>query len=594
MGFSPIDNMNSFLTEHMSIWTTAQELKTSNRGRSASNQSLLGIKKLRELILELAVRGKLVPQDPNDEPASELLKKIEAEKRKLIKEGKIKKQEVLPEVGDDEKTFDLPKGWEWVRLQQIIQISSGDGLIAANMNSDGTVPVFGGNGINGYHDKANLDKPTLVIGRVGFYCGSIHITPQSAWVTDNAFITTFSEENIYINFLYWLLKGTNLKENESATAQPVISGRKVYPIVVGLPPLSEQHRIVAKVDELMALCDELENQQTDSNIAHETLVASLLGSLTNAENSNSFDKSWQRISNHFDTLFTTEHSIDQLKQTILQLAVMGKLTQQNPNDKPARELLKKIAKEKAQLVKEGKIKKQNPLPEISDDEKPFELPKGWEFAKMDAICTLITDGTHLTPHYTESGRAFISAQNIKPFKFIPEKHRWVSEEDYQGYIQNRKPELGDILLTRVGAGIGEAAVIDTNLDFAIYVSVGLLKFNKENFFSNYLVVWLNSPLGRNHSEKNTYGKGVSQGNLNLSLIRNFPVSIPPLAEQHRIVSKVDELFALCDALKDRLVEAQTLQNQIAVAVVEQALNKKQAGKEFYPFNEQISMAAEPE
>lgn len=324
----------------------------------------------------------------------------------------------------------------------------------------------------------------------------------------------------------------------------------------------------------MALCDELENQQTNSNVAHEMMVAKLLGSLTNAENSNSFDESWQRIANHFDILFTTEHSIDQLKQTILQLAVMGKLVPQNPEDEPASELLKKIDKEKARLVKEGKIKKQAHLQDITEDEKPFKLPEGWKFAKMDAICTLITDGTHLTPHYTESGRAFISAQNIKPFKFIPEKHRWVSEEDYQGYIQNRKPELGDILLTRVGAGIGEAAVIDADLDFAIYVSVGLLKFNKENIFSNYLVVWLNSPLGRNHSEKNTYGKGVSQGNLNLSLIRNFPVSIPPLAEQHLIVAKVDELFALCNELKERLIEAQTLQNQMAVAVVEQVLQEK--------------------
>lgn len=156
-----------------------------------------------------------------------------------------------------------------MRLQQIIKISSGDGLTALNMDKEGKIPVFGGNGITGYHNKENVSKPTLVVGRVGYYCGSVHITPASAWVTDNAFVTTFSEENIYLYFLYWLLKGTNLKENENATAQPVISGRKLYPIVLGLPPTAEQHRIVAKVNELMSLCDAL---KTRINQAQTTQV----------------------------------------------------------------------------------------------------------------------------------------------------------------------------------------------------------------------------------------------------------------------------------------------------------------------------------
>ena len=222
------------------------------------------IDQLKQTILQLAVMGKLVSQNPNDEPASELLKKIAQEKAQLIKEGKIKKQKKLPKIRDNEKPFELPKGWEWARLHQIIKISSGDSLTAANMNKDGLIPVFGGNGITGYHNCSNVNEPTLVIGRVGYYCGSVHITPKSAWVTDNAFKTTFPKQYIFLNFLFWLLKGTNLKENENATAQPVISGRKVYPIVVGLPPTAEQHRIVAKVDELMALCDTLKDRLTDA------------------------------------------------------------------------------------------------------------------------------------------------------------------------------------------------------------------------------------------------------------------------------------------------------------------------------------------
>lgn len=147
----------------------------------------------------------------------------------------------------------------------------------------------------------------------------------------------------------------------------------------------------------------------------------------------------------------------------------------------------------------------------------------------------------------------------------------MSEEDYQEYIKNRKPEFRDILLSRVGAGIGEAALIDSDLEFAIYVSTGLLKPFKRFLLPEYLVLWLNSPEGRLHSEKNTYGKGVSQGNLNLSLIRSFLVSVPPLKEQHRIVAKVDELMALCNALKAHLADTKTTQIHLAGAVVEQAV-----------------------
>lgn len=144
------------------------------------------------------------------------------------------------------------------------------------MKVEGGIPVYGGNGVTGYHDKKNIDKATLVIGRVGYYCGSIHLTPASAWITDNALIVSFSEENLYKNFLFWLLKGTNLKEQENATAQPVISGRKIYPIVLAIPPLAEQHRIVAKVDQLMTLCDQLKTSLTQARQLNEQLASTMI------------------------------------------------------------------------------------------------------------------------------------------------------------------------------------------------------------------------------------------------------------------------------------------------------------------------------
>lgn len=256
--------------------TDAQEL-ARHWQRLAQHFDLLidrpeAVDALEQTILQLAVRGLLVPQDPSDEPASELLKKIRAEKDRLIAEGKIKKDKPLPVIGENEKPFELPVGWEWARINDLIRIGSGDGLTAAQMTPGGVIPVFGGNGINGYHDQANVFEPTLVIGRVGYYCGSIHITPAQAWVTDNAFITRYPKDYLDMKWLYWLLRGTDLKENDSATAQPVISGRKLYPIVVALPPLAEQSRIVARVTELRALCQQLRDKLAQARTTQTQLA----------------------------------------------------------------------------------------------------------------------------------------------------------------------------------------------------------------------------------------------------------------------------------------------------------------------------------
>ena len=234
------------------------------------------IKALRQTILTLAVRGKLVPQDPNDEPASELLKRIREWQIEAIAQKQIRApRKSLKLIRHDESPYLCPNGWAWARLGEVIYIQSGDGLTVANMRG-GDVPVFGGNGINGYHDIRNVDQPTIVIGRVGYYCGSIHVTPPKAWVTDNAFITYFCQDAINLRFLVLLLNGTNLKKDEHATAQPVISGSKIYPIIVGLPPLAEQHQIVAKVDELMTLCDRLEASLTTGDETRGRLVESTL------------------------------------------------------------------------------------------------------------------------------------------------------------------------------------------------------------------------------------------------------------------------------------------------------------------------------
>ena len=212
---------------------------------------------MKKSVLQYAMEGRLVEQREEEGTAKDLLAAIKAEKARLVVEGKLKKEKPLPEIKAEEIPFEIPESWEWVRLGEIIQISSGDGLTSKDM-TNGNIPVFGGNGITGYHNVANITQETVVIGRVGFYCGSVHITPAKAWVTDNAFITTYPKNNIDRNYLVYILRHMNLGRNRNATAQPVVSGKKIYPILFPLPPLAEQKRIVAKIEELLACCGALE------------------------------------------------------------------------------------------------------------------------------------------------------------------------------------------------------------------------------------------------------------------------------------------------------------------------------------------------
>jgi len=382
--------MVNLITEHIDIWTGAQTQKTSGgrgRGKNSNGQSPHGIKKLRELILELAVRGKLVPQDPNDEPARVLLKKIAQEKVRLIEEKEIKKRNKLPEVTEGEKPFELPEGWEWERLGNIAEIIRGVTYKkhdAQDNSFEGGIALMRANNIgytlnfdNLVYIPKNLVKEAQIIITgdllIAMSSGSPDLVGKAAQV-DSDIDSTFgafcgvirATSNDLWNYFGFFFKTPIYRDQTTKSGKGIginnLNKGSLENLLVALPPLSEQLRIVAKVDELMALCDQLEQQQTDSNATHQTLVETL----TSAAKQGEVTEAWQRIANHFDSMFTTEQSIDQLKQTILQLAVMGELAPQDPNEESASVLLEKIAEEKARLIEEGKIKKQKPLPEITD------------------------------------------------------------------------------------------------------------------------------------------------------------------------------------------------------------------------------------
>lgn len=210
------------------------------------------------------------------ETGKDLLKAIKSQKAELIKQGKLRKEKPLAPIKPEEIPFEIPDNWVWCRLGEIIKISSGNGLTSHQMIKEGIIPVFGGNGITGYHDKYNVEEETVVIGRVGYYCGCIHLTPNNAWVTDNAFITTFPKDYINRDFLILLLKTAELGKQQFAGSQPVISGQRVYPKLVPLPPLSEQKAIVAKVEGLLGNISLLESENKAQQVDVQRLMGAVL------------------------------------------------------------------------------------------------------------------------------------------------------------------------------------------------------------------------------------------------------------------------------------------------------------------------------
>ncbi|MGK3130906.1 restriction endonuclease subunit S [Pantoea sp. C8B4] len=580
--------VEKLITDHLDIWSSALQTR-STAGRGSNGKiDLYGIKKLRELILELAVRGKLVPQDPNDEPASELLKRIAAEKAELVKQGKIKKQKPLPEISEDEKPFELPVGWEWEKLGNICSKLTDGSHNPPKDNGSGYPMLSSQNIQNGLID---FDNPSRYVceddfikenGRTLVKKDDILLTivgslGRSAVVNDN---TKFALQRsvavltsgLYSSYLSDYFKSMTAQfyfiENGKGTAQKGIYLGQLSQMLVPVPSLAEQKRIVYKILEFMSLCDQLEQQSLTSLEAHQQLVETLLATLTDSQNAEELAENWARISQHFDTLFNTEASIEALKQTILQLAVMGKLVPQDPNDEPASELLKRIEQEKAQLMKEGKIKKQKPLPPVNDEEKPFELPEGWEWCKLQNITSKITDGDHKTPPRITYGYKLLSAKNVRDGYIDYDNCDYISEEDYLKSRQRCLPEIGDLLIVSVGGTIGRSSLIKESANFALVRSVAIIK--PLLFNSNYLKFSMDSFLLQKII--NETKRGGAQPCLYLSEISNFLFPMPPEKEQKRIVSKIEHLSSICDRLKSRLQSAQQTQLHLADALTDTALN----------------------
>ena len=569
--------MLDVITENIDIWSSALILKSGGgKGRSKKDElTAHGVKKLRELILEMAVRGKLVSQDPNDEPASVLLDRIAKEKAQLIKDGKIKKQKSLPDISDNEKPFELPNGWVFARFGNITFNRDSERIplsVDERKTRQGNYDYYGASGVIDTIDGYLFDKPLLLIGEDGANLINrstpiAFIARGKYWVNNHAHVIDGVTED-FLLYLCLHINAISLEQYVTGTAQPKMNQAKMNTILINLPPLAEQKRIVAKVDELIVLCDQLERAQSDNDTAHQTLVETLLGTLTASDDNKELQENWSRIEKYFDTLFITEYSIEQLKQTILQLAVMGKFVPQEPNEQPASMLLKQITKEKTRLIMDGKVKKQKTLPTVSDDEKPFTIPKSWEWTRLGNISLI-------NPRNEAKDKTLVS---FVPMHLISTSHTGDHGQEEREWESVKKGYThfadGDIGLAKITPCFENSkAVVFSNLLNGIGAGTTELHIARpycETLYPRYILLYLKTPKFLLVGKAKMTGTA-GQKRLPKHFFSENPLPLPPLNEQHRIVSKVDELMVLCNALKSKISNAQTTQAQFAGAIVEKAV-----------------------
>ena len=582
--------MPEAITQNLDLWTAAL-LKQSSAGNNGSgNNQSYGVQKLRELILELALRGKLVPQDPNDEPASVLLERLQKGRTQLTRQGQNKQQRLTPEIATSEKPYSLPAGWCWARLPDIASYKVGK--TPSTKNPDFWAESEIGIPWVSISDMDHMNVLTTTTKRITDYAaervfgyepipeGSLLMSfkltvGKTAILGINAYhneaiISLQPGSGIAIDYL---LRALPLRAQQGNTKRALmgqtLNSTSLALLLIPVPPTAEQRRIVAKVDELMALCVQLEHQQTDSIEAHQTLVETLLGALTSTSSQQERTKSWTRMANYFDTLFTTEHSIDQLKQTILQLAIMGRLVPQEPYDEPASALLARVAEAKHRLVEAGEIPQQKPLAAIDPDAMPFRLPDGWRWAYVSDVAKMITSGSRdWAKYYSTAGALFLTMGNLSrgDYQLRLDSLRFVNPpRDGEG--SRTRLEANDLLISITG-DVGNLGLIPDDFPEAyINQHTCLLRFMPD-CQNRYFAELMRSPWAKYQFDAPQRGV---KNSFRLGDVGEMIIPIPPLAEQRRIVARIDEVMALCDNLKARLTSARNTQIHLAEAIVAQGV-----------------------
>ncbi|MDR7022107.1 restriction endonuclease subunit S [Aeromonas salmonicida] len=539
--------IENLITDHLDLWSAAVRPKSSAGRGNNSKLELTGIKKLRELILELAVRGKLVPQDPSDEPASVLLERIAAEKARLVKEEGLRTS-ANEVVNIADEYIECPRHWKWARLGNIAKfidyrgktpnkIDAGVRLITAKNIRYGYIDLIPEEFIS----EADYEQwMTRGFPRVGDTLFTTEAPLGNAAVIDinerfalaqRAICFQWHYSDISRFMLIQILASpfqNQLLDNSSGMTATGVKASRLKEIPVVVPPAEEQHRIVAKVDELMALCDQLEQRSESQLAAHQTLVEALLATLTDSCDADELAQNWARLSTHFDTLFTTEASIDALKQTILQLTVTGTLVSWGNN------------------VREEKLKNCISFgPRNGFSPKETTEDTGFYVLKLGA---------------TSYGS--LNLAEIKKIDVAIEK---------ESHLFIRK---NDILIQRGNSAnyVGSNCLVECDVDGIIYPDLMMKITVNHKVSAKYLSLWLSSPRSRHFMWDRMTGTSGTMPKISKKVVEEIPVMVPLMACQNDIVAKVDELMTLGDQLKSRLQTSQQTQLALAESLVAGALS----------------------
>ena len=545
-----------------------------------------GIQRLRELILDMAVRGKLVPQDPKDLTGQETFEKLLKEKADLAKEKRIRAGKKQPSVENDEISIEIPESWKWVRLDDIGNWGAG----ATPLRSNGD--YYGGDNFwfksgelpDGYLDgpssetitelalkecSLRLNQPgDVLIAMYGATIGKLAILQVPA-TTNQAVCACTCFSSVYNRYLFTFLLAwrKNFAVMGAGAAQPNISRIKIIQTPFPLPPLAEQKRIVAKVDELMALCDALEAAQQTRNTLRQRLRASALDGLMNAPSDAKLETAWAFVRDNWGLMCDRAEDVEGVRAVIQQVALRGCLTPQNQRDESIEDLFLRIKEEKDTLIRSGKIKSPKKLSEI-DIQKLPRLPKGWSYCRLQDLAIFGPKNGYSpkaveypTPVRAITLTATTSTRfNGNYFKYIdeyinPDSHLWLNP--------------GDILLQRSNtlAYVGTAAIYDQEPAKYIYPDL-IMKIRVSSFIdSHYIHLVLNSRDSKIYFQKNASGTSGTMPKINQITVNSLIVPLPPLAEQKRIVAKVDDLMKLCDQLEESLRQQQQKAQSLAASAI---------------------------
>lgn len=537
------------------------------------------IREFRGFILNLAFQGRLAPQDPDDEPVRELIKMINQEKEKLIRENKIKRSASVPAISENEFPFGLPKGWEWIRLRDT---SYNLGQKTPNGNFH-YIDVGSIDNLSGKLNKGDniltpeeapsrarkiVAKGSVIYSTVRPYLLNVAIIERefdAEPIASTAFAVMHPYKGINNKYLFYYLRSgvfTQYVMNQMVgLTYPAINDEKLFKGLFPLPPTSEQHRIVQKVDKLMVLCDELEEALEKKDYYSVSASKSLANILSRNDTQGKANEAIKLLVNNFKEVYNSKENIKDLKDVFIELAIQGKVVPQKSTDEPASVLLKNIKQEKERLIKEKRIRKSSSLP-ITKEEIPFGLPRGWEWTRLSEVVSLLGDGLHGTPMYSNDGNYyFINGNNLKDGSIIIKNEtKKVAFEEYEKY----KKVLNDkTVLVSINGTLGNVAFYNNE---RIVLGKSACYFNLLTGVSKqFIKILIESKYFLNYAFENSTGTTIK--NLSLKAMNNFLLPIPPLPEQLRIVKRVEEFITLCNELGKHIEESEKTNNDLVKAVL---------------------------